>query len=418
MLPAREARGAGGPVYYLAGGPGQSARALLPVQRILLREINRRHDLIFLDQRGTGESNPLDCDFSHLETHAEIDDDRLAAAYASCASAMDVDVRYFRTVDAARDLEALRKHLGHERINLIGTSYGTRLAQVYVRQQPDRVRSMVLDGIVPMTLALGSEHAPMLDRTLTQLVARCAAEQACAERYPELEQQLEQLRTHLRATDGIQVTPAHPRTGEPVPFTLTHDGLAQTIRMLSYSAHTQALLPLLLDEALSSDRFDRLAGLLLMIHDQLDDLISLGLEASVSCSEDWPLWSRQLPADDDTLLGDRMRLQRAAICAVWPALPPDPDFHTPVDARIPTLLLSGEFDPVTPPAYGEALLDHFSPSLHLVVPGQGHNVLSPPCVSSIAADFLRNPEPAQLDTQCLPDQGGEPFFRSLLGPTP
>lgn len=418
ILPARGPNHAGGPIYYLAGGPGQSARSLLPIQRFLLRDLHRHHDLIFLDQRGTGDSHPLDCDFSQLDPFADLSQQTIADAYAECLEQLDADVRHYGTREAARDLEALRAHLNHDQINLLGTSYGTRVAQVYLRHYPERVRSMILDGVVPMELPLGSEHGRMLDQALSRIAQRCATTPACAEHYPTMTADLDELRTRLQQSGGIEVEVPHPRTGKPVPFSMRRETLAQTIRMLSYAAHTQALLPLLLSEARDRDDFSRLASQFLIIQDQVDELVSTGMEASVSCSEDWPRWAQLLPDEADTLLGDRMRLQRGAICSVWPANPVVPEFHQPVAADVPTLLLSGELDPVTPPEYAEITARHLETSRHLVVSGQGHGVLSPPCMTAIAANFVATLAPEALDTECLNQQTGLPFFESLLGPGP
>ena len=174
VIEARTANPEPDPVFFLAGGPGQSARDIAPLMANALSDVNRTRDLIFLDQRGTGGSNPLECDFGEETFITEADLEQINDLLRECHRKLDADVRHYTTIDGAEDLEALRLHLGLDRINLVGGSYGTRMAQVYLRRHPDRVRSVIIDGVVPMRLKLGAEHAEMLDRAIDKLLARCA----------------------------------------------------------------------------------------------------------------------------------------------------------------------------------------------------------------------------------------------------
>ena len=138
-----------------------------------LSDINRNRDLIFLDQRGTGGSNALECEFDEDTFLVEPDLDEINELLRQCHDALDADVRHYTTIDGAEDLEMLREHLGLDGINLVGGSYGTRMAQVYLRRHPEAVRAVIIDGVVPTRLKLGSEHAEMLDRSIEKLLQRC-----------------------------------------------------------------------------------------------------------------------------------------------------------------------------------------------------------------------------------------------------
>ncbi len=419
IVPAPTGRPHPDPVLYLAGGPGQAARDVLPLMRLALREVNRDRDLIFLDQRGTGGSNALRCDFSAVDPFIEPDEEEVIELYRACLDDLDADPRFYTTEHAVRDIEALREHLGYARLNLVGSSYGTRLAQVYLRHHPDRVRSMVLDGVVPTRLALGSEHGRALDETLALILDRCAQDEACNARFPDLPDKLAELQVRFGADARERLNLTHPRTGRIQAMDFNRDGLAQALRMLAYSPPTQALLPLLIDEAAASDVPDRIAVQLMQIYEQLDAMIAVGLEASVGCSEDWPVWREQDPAAEAaTLLGPSMREGREQICALWPAGEVAPDFHEPFTSDVPVLLLSGELDPVTPPRYGEEAVGQFPNSRHLIAAGHGHNTLGPPCTSVIAARFIDELRPDELDVGCMERLGGAPFFLDLLGPSP
>lgn len=407
------------PMFYLAGGPGQSARDVLPLMRHALRDVNQHRDLIFLDQRGTGASNPLRCDFGAVDPFLEPDLEVIKALYRDCLDSLDADLRHYLSADAARDLDALRAHLGLEQINLVGTSYGTRLAQVYLRAYPNRVRSMILDGVVPTRLVLGSEHGRTLDDALSRILARCSDDPDCHERFPKLSAQLTELTDRFDRDSSQRLTLVHPRSGREQVMELNRDGLAQALRMLAYAPQSQALLPLLIDEAAARDMPQRIASQLMQIYEQLDAMISVGLEAAIGCSEDWPHWQAMDAAEEeDTLLGPGMREGREMICAIWPQGEVPDDFHTPFQSEVPVLLLSGEFDPVTPPRYGEEAAAQYPNHRHLVGQGQGHGTLGPPCTSAIAARFIEDLDLENLDTRCMERFGPAPFFVDLLGPTP
>ncbi len=416
VVPGRASQVQPDPVFFLAGGPGQSARDVAPMISAALRDVNRNRDLVFLDQRGTGGSNRLDCLVDESEEWLEMDFERMDRELQQCQQQWDADVRYYTTSDAARDLDELRQHLGFEQINLVGGSYGTRMAQVYLRQHPDAVRSVVIDGVVPTRLHLGSEHGMKLDQSLYRLFDQCRADAICGERFPELDQALRNLIDHYQQeTEELIVT--HPRTGQGIPVDFTNDVLASSLRFLAYSPQTQMIIPYLIHEAATTGSPSRLASQALIVQDQMSDQIAIGLNFAVGCSEDWPGWPLELD-QSGTLLGNSMREFYQTVCAWWPAGEVADDFHQPFDSDVPMLILSGELDPVTPPEYGEEAAEQFGNSLHLVGRGLGHIVLGQPCFGNIITQFINQASVADLDTECLDQLGPEPFFVDLLGPTP
>lgn len=416
VIEARTADPEPDPVFFLAGGPGQSARDVAPVIANALADVNRTRDLIFLDQRGTGGSNALECGFDEDTFLTEPDLDEIDALLRECHAKLDADVRHYTTIDGAEDLEALREHLGLEAINLVGGSYGTRMAQVYLRRFPEAVRSMIIDGVVPTRLKLGSEHAEMLDRSIDKLLARCAEDATCSENFPDLAQAFETLKAQYGESPvTIQVT--HPRTGVAETLEFSDAVLASSLRFLAYSAVSQMMIPYLIHEAAATGSPERLAAQALMTSDQMSEGLAIGLNFAVGCSEDWPYW----PADSDaagTLLGNSFTELYSKVCSWWPADPVGPGFHQPFDTDVPVLILSGELDPVTPPQYGEEAEAQFSNSLHIIAEGRGHITMTNSCIGSIATEFIAEAGVADLDTGCTERIGPEPFFVDLLGPTP
>ena len=419
VMPARGARGRPDPVFFLAGGPGQSARETAPIMRLALRDINRQRDLIFLDQRGTGGSNPLHCSFDDdEEAWLATDTARHVEQIFDCKRGWDADVRFYTTTHAARDLEALRLRYGFEQINLIGGSYGSRMAQVYLRMSPDHVRSIILDGVVPTRLHLGAEHGIKLNLALSRLLAACSADAECGDRFPDLEEAFESLKAAYPGhDDGAPLSVTHPRTGRAVDLQFTRTTLATALRFLSYSPQSQMMIPYLIHEAAATGNPSRIASQALIVTDQMADMIAVGLNFAVGCSEDWPDWP-EVAGQEDTLLGNSMRELYDAICQDWPRGEVPADFHQPFASEVPMLILSGELDPVTPPEYGDEAQAQFANSLHLVARGRGHIVLTQRCVSRIAAEFMASGSVAELDIACMDQLGPEPFFLDLLGPAP
>ena len=392
------------PVFMLAGGPGQSARDSYPQVAPAFREIRRKRHVILVDQRGTGGSHPLVCrDQKGESAVAESLDDGpdAAARFAqTCLAKLqkEVDLRVFTTTDAVQDLEAVRAALGVDRINLVGISYGTRVAQQYMARHPERVRSAILDGVVPNALILGSEHAKNLEDALDRQFARCAAEEACRAKLGDPRANFRALAADLR-TNPRPVTYRDPFTGEEKTDELTYGHLAAVVRLYAYAPITASMLPLTLHEA-AQGRMAPLMAQAQMMLGQLGEQIMHGMQLSVMCTEDGPQLQVD-PADAETVLGTEFIEFTTAQCAVWPRGEMPQDFHAPLTGAVPTLLLSGEYDPVTPPRYGDDVLKGLSKARHLVLTGQGHNVIGVGCMPRLAARFIDTSDATALESDCL-----------------
>lgn len=407
------------PLFFFAGGPGQAASETWPMIRGALRSVNKTRDIVLVDQRGTGGSNKLQCPTEEItDLTAEFDLDDVARQAQECLDALDgdADLRFYTTTIAAHDVDAVRRAMGYGAINIMGVSYGTRAAQVYLREFPDTVRTMTLDSVVPMQLALGQEHAPALDRAVDAVLADCAADDACSGLFPDGREALDTLFRALREAPR-KITVTHPVTGEEEAMTVTAETLAMAIRMLSYSSETQAALPLLLHEAAHEGRIERLAGQAIMVASNLSDIIARGMELSVMCSEDYP--AMDFDADyGDTILGNMMLQAIEAQCEIWPRGEVPADFHEPFTSDTPVLLMSGERDPVTPPRYAAQAAEAWPNSLNLVAGGQSHSVLGNVCLQKVTAGFIAAGSVEDLDSECVADIDGAPFFTTLLGPEP
>lgn len=403
------------PLFFLAGGPGQAATEAYPGLAGVFAKLNATRDIVLIDQRGTGESAPLDCPIDEQTMALDFSSVDLAALARQCLAGLDHDPRYFLTDHAAADIDVVRRHYGYETINLVGVSYGTRLAQRYVSLYPEHIRTLLLDGVVPNQLALGTEHAINLQRVIDRLLERCTNEPDCAAVFPDLAQTFDRLEQQVEQPLEIEVR--NPKTGRKERTTFDHATLGFVVRLLSYSTETQSLLPLLVHRAANEGDFEPLVAQAMMIANSLGEQISRGLELAILCAEDVPHFS--IPEGTErSLLGTLLIEAAEEQCQAWPDAAVPEDRRHALSSDVPTLLLSGELDPVTPPSYGETVASSLSKGRHLVVAGQGHNVLPRGCVPMLVTQFIETGDALDLDTACLDVMGPMPFFLTNAGPKP
>jgi len=420
VVPAVATRARPDPLILIAGGPGQGAIQSFAPLLAQFAGVRRERDLVLVDQRGTGGSNRLDCAIPDdaLET-GEMTPAQLAGLARECLAKLKARPQFYTTSIAVQDLDAVRAALGYPEVNLYGGSYGTRVAQHNARRFPDRTRTVVLDGVVPPALALGPSIALESQRALDRVFARCAADAACNAGFPDLPGQFTRIAARLRQAP-VPVTLADPVTGETRQVEVTRAHLLTMARMLVYSPGTASLLPLLVHEAATGGNYAPLAAQAEMLGDELESMIAMGMHNSVACAEDAPRFAGavQRNALESTLMGTQMLDAMEAICDVWPRGPVDADFGEPLDSAVPALLLSGEFDPATPASYGEEAAKGFRNARHLVVPGQGHGVVSLPCLQRLMRQFINEGSAAGLDPACIAGIRPAPFFLSFSGSAP
>lgn len=408
-------------LVFLAGGPGQAATDSAGAIAAVLQPLRAHRDVLLLDQRGTGGSNALNCrqpdDASSPHEEDSFNAARMQAAAAECLKQIEgrADPRYYTTTVAAQDLEDVRKALGSPQFDLFGVSYGTRLAQQYLMRYPEAVRSVVLDSVVPNSLALGEDFARNLDDALKAQFARCTAEPACRKQFGDPDQTLYQLRDALRANPH-QVSFRDPQSYQTVKRVLDEDALANVVRMFAYTPATAALLPLSIDAAAHGD-VGPLLGQARILSTDLAELMGSGLQYSVICSEDADLLTPR-PQDADTILGTHMIDALKAVCSVWPKGTRPADFHQPLKTTKPILLLAGQYDPVTPPRYAQEVARGLPNARVLVLRGQAHNVMAAGCTPQLIQHFIEKPDPRKLDASCLDRLQPTPIFIDFNGATP
>ncbi|MFP7723437.1 alpha/beta fold hydrolase [Lysobacter sp. A3-1-A15] len=412
--------GTGDPVFFLAGGPGQAATEHAATVNAALREVRKQRDIVLVDQRGTGGSNPLDCLDADgkplsLEVAEAASADQLAAFARECLAGLEgrADPRLYTTTHAVADLEAVRLAIGAPQVNLVGGSYGTRVAQQYAATYPQQTRSLVLDGVVPNDLVVGGEFGHTFEDALELQTEHCSTLPACKARFPvDTRTRLAQVMETLEAAP-VQVEYRDPSTGESRSATVTPDHVVGLAFFFSYAPQTAALLPLVLDEA-AQGRYAPLMALSDLMTQSTGDQMTRGMQWSVLCAEDADRID-SVVAGGDTLLGPEVTTLFFAACDAWPHGERGADFTAPLRSDVPTLLLSGTLDPVTPPRYGEAVAAGLANGRHLVLQGQGHGTLALGCMPKLVGQFIESTDPASLDTACLDRLAGVPPFTSFNG---
>jgi pimeloyl-ACP methyl ester carboxylesterase len=418
VLPALGREAAPDPLFFLAGGPGQGAAQMGREIREIFRRVQISRDIVLVDQRGTGDSAPLACE-DDTDSLAALDEpeEAVLARLRACLQAYDADPRLYTTSIAMDDLDDVRAFLGYARINLYGGSYGTRAALVYLRQHGARVRSAILDGVAPPDMRLPLYFARDAERALDKLVADCEVDPRCSAEHGGLGGRVRALVARLER-EPARVRLTHPRTGVPEEVTIGAAFIANVVTGALYSPISASLLPALVGRAEARD-FQGLVALA-FLNERAARNLSLGMQLSVICAEDYP---RVTPEDlaresSGRLFGRHLLAARIRACDFWPKGEVPSGYYEPVASSVPVLILSGDLDPITPPSWGEAVARHLPNARHIVVPGTGHGVIGTGCGVRLAREFIEEGRASDLDLTCAQSLKRAPFFLAPSGPDP
>ncbi len=416
-LPATAAQVNDDPVLAIAGGPGQAASSSFLWLDRVFHQLARNRDIYLVDQRGTGHSNPQNCGLPERQAPLlDNDPGQVTELARECLRRFNGDPRHYTTEVAVQDLERVRRALEVSTWNLYSVSYGTRVAQTYMRRFPQAIRTSTLDGVLPADISLGPQIAIHSQVALEALVRQCADDAICRDRFPELKEQIDRLFTQLEEKP-VPVRYEAMRDGASQEQLFTRAHLVAVVRMALYNSDVLSVLPPMIDSAERDNNFVALARL----SERLDisDEIALGMHNSVVCTEDAPFYPEPSKLDlEKTYMGPEWLSGLRALCAEWPRGDLREDFKDPLHSTIPTLLLSGERDPITPPEYGERLGSTLTNARHLVVPARGHHVGVQGCTPDIIARFVAAASSDSLEAGCLNRLNLVPLFIDPNGPSP
>jgi pimeloyl-ACP methyl ester carboxylesterase len=419
VLRARKPGAAKDPLFFIAGGPGQAAMQDYVPVNAAFELIRNERDIVLVDQRGTGQSHPLDCP-SGGRNVGKLTNQQQVRWLSECRKHLDANPRFYTTTVAVKDLDAVRAALGYHEINLYGISYGTRVALEYLREFPKHTRTVVLDGVVPPTLALGPMVSVNAQRALNMVFRRCRTTSACRKAFPRLRTAFQRLNRQLTARPA-KLTLRDPLTAKVIHERFNHNDFAGAVRLLSYETETTSLLPLLIHAAGVKHHLAPLAAQALMVSRSLSSDISYGMHMAVICTEDVPFY-RDTPAErramKNTYLGDLQFSTLKKVCQSWPRGVMSKHFKDPVVSGKPVLLISGQADPITPPHNAALVAKSLSNSRQIVVPGQGHGNAWRGCMPKIIQQFIASASVKTLDTSCVKKIKPAPFFVRFTGPEP
>jgi pimeloyl-ACP methyl ester carboxylesterase len=380
-------------LFVIAGGPGAVATNMAGFANRSFAAGQR--DIVLVDARGTGKSHPLHCANDSPLFSDLMDPERLAQCRDELSKTSDLT--QYTTLQVVEDLEAVRKALGYTQVTLYGTSYGTRVAQEYMRRHPKSVRAAILDGVVPPSLAMPSRYAVNAQRTLSRVFDLCRADAACAKAFPDPEFDLATFTIY--AEKGLEMEGTVMKRGF----------FGEAMRNFLYSPEQYTRLPYVVHAAANND-LRPFATLATQYANGIRSL-DLGFFLSVTCAEDIPRLDveKERAAAKGTLLGAYRLNQQVGACKVWPRAKTDAAMSQPVRSAIPTLLVSGELDPVTPPEYGDEVAKTLTHSLHVVLPGGSHSGDTGGCVEKVISEFIRKGSVDALDTSCVKSFRRPPF---------
>ena len=419
VIPAKRERARPDPIVFLHGGPGAPATGQAAGMAAGFAKLREDHDILLVDQRGTGSSHPLNCDFGPPERLEALTGDFFPLdKVRACRPELEktADLTRYTTDVFADDLDEVRQALGYGPLDLFGGSYGTRAALTFLRRHPKSVRTAILFGVSPPDEFYPLAFARDAQRAFDGLLAECAAEAPCRAAFPGLDRDLASALERF-AHGPLTVDVMHPKTGEPASFALSRDLFAEGLRYMLYSPSVAGYVPAVVHGA-SQGELGPAAEQALSARVQIVRGVSHGLYLSITCAEDVP-WidpGRAEALAAGTFLGDYRYRQQSAACREWPRAKVPADWSAPVRTEAPVLLISGELDPVTTPANGEKVAATLPNAGHVIVPHGGHQrdgLLGDDCIYSLMDEFIRTGSARELDVSCVAKIARPPFPTKL-----
>ena len=418
VVPALADKPAPDPVFFLAGGPGQGATSIAGfLAGGPMAALRRERDLVFLDQRGTGASNPLTCnlfaDDNDLRPYFE--DIFPVEQVRVCRERLEkvADLKQYTTSVAVEDLDEVRRVLGYEKINLYGGSYGTTVSLAYLRRHGAHVRSAVLAGVAPTGLRLPLHFAKGAQHAIERLMDDCAADAACRTAFPRLREEFRAVLERLEKAPA-SVEFLNPFTKQRQRVSIARGPFAERLRMMLYARDPASLVPLLIHRAYEGDFKPYVLSALPQAR-AIQQSVSLGMYLSVTCAEGVPFITEEdIRAETrGTFLGEYRVRAHAAACREWPRAAVPGGFTSAVKSDAPVLMLSGEADPASPHWFAAEAVRHLPNAVQASIPREGHGYFSD-CISGITAEFISGGTARGLNTKCLLDTRRPPFVTTQL----
>ncbi len=403
VLSAKHPHPSDGPVFYMAGGPGETATELAD----LIVEFGdaEDHDVVLVDERGTGDGHRLDCPApnsdDNLEAYLNGPFDPVAARACRDELQQKYDLTQYSTPNFVADIDEVRAAMGYDKINLSAGSFGTYAALIYMRSHPDHVRTAYLSSLVPLSNRVPLFHAEAAQVALDELFKECDEDAACHQAYPRLRADFAALRKKLHEAP-VLTSVRHPITGAPTEIHLSERAFGDGLRVMMYRSPSAHEIPFLIEQAMAGD-FSPFAEAALRANRNIYTGAREGLHYAITCNE---FVSRIRPeevepATQGSFLGSwRVRDQMAA-CQGWPKTELPSDYFKPFQLDVPALLVSGEADATgSNGRWGKEVASFMPNAIHVIVPGGAHTPEND-CTRSIRHALFRSGTTKNLDTSCI-----------------
>ena len=410
VLPALNQQTKREPIFYLEGGPGVNATGAADFYATDGKEHRRDHDVVLVDQRGTGQSNRLGIAEENTPQW------RLREMYPvdyvkKMRSELErhADLTQYTTSIAMDDLDDVRAWLGYDRINLFGLSYGTRAVLVYLRQHPNHVRTITLVGVAPTYLRMPMYHAEAANRAMNLLLDECEHDAKCHEAFPQIRDDWKKVLNDLKSSPAR--TEYKSADGKTAPVEIQRDVFAEKIRELIYDRGQGSRIPFILHRGAQGDFGPFLHE---AVGPGIPDIIADGMYLSVTCAEDVPFIDQAEAArmNADNPFGNYRVFEQTRACGMWPRGEISANYREPVRSDVPALIFSGNLDPVTPPQRGEEVAQYLPNSRHVVISEGGHGpfgLSNLDCFDKLIREFVDKGEAKSLDVSCVETMKPPPF---------
>jgi len=399
------------PVFWLHGGPGAAATTTAPaVKAGFLSGVHQNHDVVFVDQRGTGKSNGLNCDIGDdpADLKKYFGDLLPLNDVRQCREKLEkiANLKLYTTPIAMDDLDEVRDALGYDKIDIVGTSYGTVAAEVYMRQHHDHVRAVFMGGVAgvaikqPLPFAAGAQHA------LDLLFVDCAGDEVCNKEFPDLKKEFSAV---IARFDKGPVTAEliNPVTKEKQSINITRGSFVERLRLLLYSTGSARFVPLIIHRAYANDYLPFES---IVVANNPGAITARGMYMTVTCAESVPFITEAEIAKQTggTFVGEYRVRAHIEACKEWPQASVPRNYIERVKSDLPVLLISGEADGSTPPWLGEEVAKSLTNGRQIKIRYYGHQT-DGPCVLGILTDFIEKGTVKAVDTSCT-DQIRRPPF--------
>jgi len=410
LIPARHPHPDRGPIFLFDGGPGETATDL--AADVASSGDAEELDGVMVDERGTGDGHRLDCppvaSDDHLEGYLKAPFEPAAARACSSKLGEHYDLSRYTTAAFVEDLDEVRRAMGYDQINLQGGSFGTYAALMYLRAHGDHVRSAYLVSLVLPSNTIPLYHAQSAQHALEELFDQCKRDAPCQAAYPRLGEDFAAILARVHQ-GPVPTWVHHPVTGQSTEVHLTEAAFVDAVRVLMYSGERGRQVPLLIEQARSGD-FSPFAEASLSASRNIYGGARIGMNYSITCNE---FVSRIRPEDVGpatraSYLGAWRVNDQMKACKEWPKTEVPGDFFRPFRSSVPSVLVSGDADPVTPPKWGEEAKSIMTRAVHVIVPGGGHTPDNA-CTRSIRAALFRTGTIQGLDVSCIAKVQPPPF---------